>query len=606
MCGITAYIGDKKAVPILINSLKRLEYRGYDSSGIAVINNQGIVLHKQKGGIDKLISSLPKEIHGNLGIGHTRWATHGSPSNSNAHPHISGDIALVHNGIIENYQLLKKDLIKEGYDFISETDSEVLAHLIHHNYDGNLEKAVCESLLSVNGSYAIVVICGREPKHIISARKNSPLVVGVGSGENFTASDVHAIVQNTNRVIYLEDKEIAVLSEADVEVKTLMGNPICKKIFTVEWDSEASERAGYEHFMLKEIHEQPNVIRKTLAGRLSEMEGSVQLNEVGLTHNEIKSLNKIRIIACGTSYHAGLFGKYLFEKLSKIPVEVNMASEFRYSDAILGRDELVLAITQSGETADTLVAVKEAKRQGSPTFAITNVLGSSIARDVDGVLYTRAGPEIGVAATKTFVSQIIAIYLLAIYFGRTRKSIDTETSKQLISSLKQLPGQVQRVLGTEKIIQECSAAFSYSPQFFFIGRSFDYPVALEGALKIKEIAYVSAEGHPAGELKHGPLALLEDGVPVIAIATNGRIYEKMLSNIKEVEARGASVIAIASEEDVEIGKYVDVVLGIPKTNEIFSPVLSAVVTQLFAYYCARARGCEIDKPRNLAKSVTVE
>ncbi len=606
MCGITAYIGNKKAVPILLDSLKRLEYRGYDSSGIAVINDQGITMHKIRGGIDNLISSFPKDVHGNLGIGHTRWATHGNPSDINAHPHISGNIALVHNGIIENYQVLKGILVKEGYDFVSETDTEVLAHLINHNYEGDIEAAVCDSLLQIDGSYAVVVICADEPARIISARKNSPLVIGIGSGENFTASDAHAIIQNTNRIIYLEDEEIAVIGKDYVDIKTLSGKPIHRKIHTVEQDIDESVRAGYEHYMLKEIHEQSNVIRRTLAGRLSELEGSVQLNEIGLTHREIKSLNKIRIVACGTSYHAGLLGKSLFENISKIPVEVDIASEFRYSDAILEKGTLILAITQSGETADTLVAVKEAKLKGCATFAITNIVSSSIARDVDGVLYTRAGQEIGVAATKTFTSQIIAIYLLALYFGRIRNTIDSETSKRLISSIKRLPNQVQRVLESSEVIQDQSRKFFKSSKFFFIGRRFDYPIALEGALKLKEIAYVSAEGYPAGELKHGPIALLESGVTVIAIATKGRTYEKMLSNIKEVEARGASVIAIASEGDVEIEKYVDVVLKVPETNELVSPILSAIVTQLFAYYCAKAHGCEIDKPRNLAKSVTVE
>ena len=404
----------------------------------------------------------------------------------------------------------------------------------------------------------------------------------------------------------MEDEEIAVLGKDYINLKTLRGEPVIRAVHTIDWDVEASERAGYEHFMLKEIHEQSNVIRRTLAGKISKLEGSIQLNEVGLSFDEINSVKKIRIIACGTSYHAGLLGKYLFENLSEIPVEVDIASEFRYSDAILDEDTLIIAITQSGETADTLEAVKAAKLKGCSTFAITNVVGSSIARSVDGVLYTRAGPEIGVAATKTFVSQIIAIYLLAMYFGKVRKKIDPETSKMLVSAIKQLPSQVQRVLESEEIIKKHSTAFSKSSKFFFIGRSFDYPIALEGALKLKEIAYVSAEGYAAGELKHGPLALLESGVPVIAISTKGRTYDKMISNIKEVKARGASVIAIASEEDLEIEKYVDLVFRVPEANELFSPILSAVATQLFAYYCAKARGCEIDKPRNLAKSVTVE
>ncbi|MDY6964768.1 MAG: glutamine--fructose-6-phosphate transaminase (isomerizing) [Halobacteriota archaeon] len=606
MCGITAYIGEKEATPILLDSLKRLEYRGYDSAGIAVINGKEIFVHKMEGEIDRLCESIPRGVSGNVGIAHTRWATHGAPSKINAHPHISGDIALVHNGIIENYQHLMKHLIKEGYDIVSETDTEVLAHLINHNYDGNIEAAVHNSLLEVDGSYAIAVICGKEPDRLITARKDSPLVIGVGRGENFIASDIPAIANHSREVIYLDDGEIASIGRDYIDIKTLDGSSVNKKVHTVDWDVDAAEKAGYEHFMLKEIHEQPDVIRNTIAGRLSELEGTVQLQEVGLSIEEIEKLAKIRIIACGTSYHAGMLGKYLFENLSRIPVEVDIASEFRYSDAILDKNTLVLAITQSGETADTLAALKDAKSQGYKTFAITNVVGSSVCRSSDGVLYTRAGPEIGVAATKTFTAQLIAIYLLSMYFGKIRKTIDSETLKLLISLIKQLPKQVQMVIENSQTIQLYSKIFSEASKFFFIGRSYDYPIALEGALKLKEISYIHAEGYPAGELKHGPLALLETGVPMIAIATKGHTYEKMLSNIKEVKARDAYVLAIASEEDIEIEKYVDDVLRVPETNEILSPVLSVVVAQIFAYYCAKERGCEVDKPRNLAKSVTVE
>ncbi|MDY6931619.1 MAG: glutamine--fructose-6-phosphate transaminase (isomerizing) [Halobacteriota archaeon] len=606
MCGITAYIGEKDAAPIILDSLRKLEYRGYDSAGLAVINGKDIFLQKSEGEIDRLCESLPGSISGKIGIGHTRWATHGQPSTVNAHPHISGDIAVVHNGIIENYEFLKMQLIDDGYEFVSDTDTEVLAHLIHKNYKGDIETAVRDSLMDVEGSYAIAVICRSEPERLITARKDSPLVIGLGEGENFIASDIPAIVNYTRDVIYMDDGEIASIGKEYIKIKRFNGDIVSKKVHSIDWDVNAAEKAGYEHFMLKEIHEQPDVIRNTIAGRLSELEGSVQLQELGLSIDEILALSKIRIIACGTSYHAGLLGKYLFENLSRIPTEVDTASEFRYSDAILDTDTLVLAITQSGETADTLAALNDAKSRGYKTFAITNVVGSSISRSADGVLYTRAGPEIGVAATKTFIAQLIAVYLLSIYFGKIRKKIDLEAMKLLISHIKQLPKQVQAVIENSDSIKFYSKIFSESTKFFFIGRSYDYPIALEGALKLKEISYLSAEGYPAGELKHGPLALLEHGVPVIAISTKGRTYEKMLSNIKEVKARDAYVLAIASEADIEIEKYVDAVLRVPETIELLSPVLSAVVTQLFAYYCAKERGCGIDKPRNLAKSVTVE
>jgi len=606
MCGITAYIGAKDATPIILDSLRKLEYRGYDSAGIAVINGKEIFVQKSEGGLDRLCESLPKSIPGTIGIGHTRWATHGPPSKLNAHPHISGDIAVVHNGIIENFESLKGQLIEDGYEFISETDTEVLAHLINQNYKGDIEAAVRDSLEYVDGSYAIAVICKSEPGRLIIARKDSPLVIGVGEGENFIASDIPAIVNYSRDVIYMDDGEIASVGRDGIKIKTFDGEVVDKGVHTIDWDVNAAEKAGYEHFMLKEIHEQPDVIRNTIAGRLSELEGSVQLQEVGLSNDEISRLSKIRIIACGTSYHAGLLSKYLFENLSRIPTEVDTASEFRYSNAILDRDTLVLAITQSGETADTLAALKAAKSRGYKTFAITNVVGSSISRSADDVLYTRAGSEIGVAATKTFTAQLIAVYLLSIYFGKIRKTIDFEVIKLLISRIKQLPKQVQMVIENSQTIQLYSKIFSEASKFFFIGRSYDYPIALEGALKLKEISYLSAEGYPAGELKHGPLALLEHGMPVIAIATKGRTYDKMLSNIKEVKARDAYVLAIASDEDIEIEKYVDEVMRVPETIELLSPVLSAVVTQLFAYYCAKERGCEIDKPRNLAKSVTVE
>lgn len=600
MCGIVGYNGRRHAAPILIDSLKRLEYRGYDSAGIAVFNGKDVEVHKDKGRMIDLEKSLPP-ISGTVGIGHTRWATHGRPDKVNAHPHTSGGIAVVHNGIIENYQQLRDMLTKSGYIFLSETDTEVLAHLINNYYKNNLIDAVITALKDVRGSYAIAVICGPE---LVAARNDSPLVIGIGDGENFIASDIPAILNYTRKVIFLDDLEVASVAQDSVSYFDASKRPIEKTINLIDWDIEAAEKSGYEHFMLKEIHEQPRALHETLAGRISELEGTITLDGMNLTENEIRDISRINIIACGTSFNAGLLGKYLFEQSTHIHVDVEIASEFRYAHSSPGA--LVIVISQSGETADTLAALREAKSSGCKTLAISNVMGSTVTREVDGVVYTRSGPEIGVAATKTFISQLCVLYLLSLHFGKIQGKVNSDRMKRMLVSLKQIPAQMTRILNNKEIIKKYAQILVSSNDFFFIGRTFNYPIALEGALKLKEISYIHAEGYPAGELKHGPLALITKDIPVIAMATRGLTYDKMVNNIREVKARDAYVLAIADEKDSEIAKYVDAVISVPTTDEILSPMLSAVVVQLISYYIAKARNCPIDQPRNLAKSVTVE
>jgi len=616
MCGIVGYLGNasgvdvrdgefftgvtSEAMPVLFDLLKKLEYRGYDSAGIAILNdeNDEIRTSKTKGSVSDLISITP-ELGGRIGIGHTRWATHGKPSTRNAHPHSDGTgrIALVHNGIIENYTEIKDKLIDSGHEFRSETDTEVLPHLIEEYYDCDLESAVRNALSMVRGSYALAAISVDDPGKIVVARKDSPLVIGLGAGGFFVASDASGILKYTRDVIFMNDGEIGVITDSGVDITTLDGVSVEKKIETIEWDPEAAEKSGYEHFMLKEIFEQPDTIRDTFSGRIS-ADGI----DLGVA---LPNVRRIVIIACGTSYHAGLFGRYVIERLARIPVDVEIASEFRYTDPIIDCGDLVIAITQSGETADTLAAIREAGSKGGQKLGIVNVLGSSITRECQCLL-TRAGPEIGVAATKSFTSQLACLLLLSVQLGKARKTLSTADVNDFVYELKQMSGNIQRVLNSAPGIRECASMFADADQFLFMGRGANYPAALEGALKLKEISYIPAEGFPAGELKHGPLALIYDGVPVVAIATKDPVYEKTLGNIKEVKARGATVIGIANESDTEIAKYVDCVLRIPDTNPWIAPVLSSVVLQLFAYYVAHHRGCEIDKPRNLAKSVTVE
>ncbi len=609
MCGIVGYIGTENAVDIIISSLKKLEYRGYDSAGVTILNGN-LETYKTVGKISELEKIIPAGFTGHIGIGHTRWATHGKPETRNAHPHLSSNIAVVHNGIIENYMHLKEKLMQQGYEFSSDTDTEVIAHLLHKTMKNektySLLDAVRHIMTEIEGSYAIAVLCTDEPDHIVLARKDSPLVIGLGNNGYFAASDVTAFLRYTKNAVYVNDKELVLISPTGVEFYNNDGQRIEKKVDIIEWNEEAAEKAGYEHFMLKEIHEQPISIQDTYAGKISELEGRVILEELKMDEDQLRNLQRVTIIACGTSWNAGCVGKYLFENLAGIHTDVETASEFRYGDPILCGQVLTLAITQSGETADTLAAIRSSRSYGCKAVAITNVVGSTITRETDSVLFTHAGPEIGVAATKTFTAQLIMLYLMAIHIGTVRGRLTPETSRDILVGIKQLPGQVQKILNNKDAIKKCAEHYAKVQDYFFIGRHLNYPVSLEGALKLKEISYIHAEGYAAGELKHGPLALISSATPVVAIATKGHTYDKVLSNIKEVKARSAEVIAVANQSDTEITKYVDMVLRIPDCHELLSPVLSSVVLQLLAYYTALARDCSIDKPRNLAKSVTVE
>ena len=617
MCGIVGYAGENSALSIILESLKTLEYRGYDSAGISVLGS-GIETYKSVGRIANLEAIIPNEISGNIGIGHTRWASHGRPNTVNSHPHNSGSpckISVVHNGIIENYMALKDQLIAEGYEFKSETDTEVIAHLLHkHIYgkpDGNVAKCdlltgLRKTLKELEGSYALGVLCADEQGKLALARKNSPLVIGLGKGENFAASDVTAFLNYTRDVIFVNNFDTAILTPTSVEIFDREGKVREKKIERIEWDFEAAEIAGYEHFMLKEIHEQVSAIHNTLAGKVSELEGTISLDELNMSDEEIRKLSRVQILACGTSWHAGMLGKYLFEQLAGIHCDIDICSEYRYRSPVMNNGTFAIAITQSGETADTLAAVREIMSYNCPTLAITNVVGSTITREANSVLYTRAGPEIGVAATKTFSSQLTLLYLLAVKFALARGKLSPNHVKEFITDLRKVPGQIQQILDQKETVKEYAEIFAQAKSYFFLGRNLNFPIALEGALKLKEISYLHAEGFAAGELKHGPIALLEKDTPVVIIATKGQTYERVLSNIKEVKARDATVIAIANSDDTEIGKYADFILTIPESSELLSPLLSVVVLQLLAYYTALARGCSIDKPRNLAKSVTVE
>jgi glucosamine--fructose-6-phosphate aminotransferase (isomerizing) len=601
MCGIVAYVGDQQAGPILFDTLKRLEYRGYDSAGVAIKQDCEIEVLKSAGRITDLekvyqLRGSPGEC---MGIGHTRWATHGRPSDRNAHPHTSGEIAIVHNGIIENYLDLRDLLTEMGYEFTSETDSEVLAHLIHLYYKGDLLQAVVKALEHVEGSYAVAVLAASSP-YLVCARKDSPLVLGKGASAVYVASDVPALLPYTKDVIRMKDGEIARVYADRVEMMDREGNARQVEIERITWDSDAAEKGGYPHFMLKEIHEQPRAIRETIAGRISEIDGDVRL-KLGLSDEEILGLERITIIACGTSYHAGMLAKNLFARAAGLPVDVEVASEFL--NLQMKPSTLLLGITQSGETADTLLALKKAKTFGGRSIAITNVVGSTVTELVDGTIYTRCGPEIGVAATKTFTSQLVAVMLLAIRLGRARGHLTPDQARKMLVELTKLPGLVQRVLEKRDEIKKIAELYANAKCYFFIGRDYLYPISLEGALKMKEIAYIPSEGYAGGELKHGPLALITEMTPVVALATCGK---KIQSNIKEVRARGAEVIALATEGDQDIGKVASMVIELPSTRPIFSAVLCTVVVQLLSYYTANKLGLPIDKPRNLAKCVTVE
>ncbi|SET20693.1 glutamine--fructose-6-phosphate transaminase (isomerizing) [Anaerobranca gottschalkii] len=604
MCGIVGYIGDKQAAPILFEGLSKLEYRGYDSAGIAVVEKGLLAVEKKEGRLQGLEDIAKDKFTATVGIGHTRWATHGKPSDVNSHPHLDSDeeIAVVHNGIIENYLALKEMLIDKGHKFRSETDTEVVPHLIKEFYKGDLLAAVKEAVKHLEGAYALVVLHKDEPYRLICVRKDSPLVIGLGEGENFIASDIPAIIQYTKKTLILDDNEIAVVTKEKVEVMDKVGNPVDKKVLVVDWDPVAAEKDGYPHFMLKEIHEQPTALRNTLKDRI---EGDrVNLDYLNLSPEYLKGLRNISIVACGTAYHAGLIGKELIEGLLRIPVEVSVASEFRYRNPLVDEKTLVIVVSQSGETADTLAALRESKRRGAKVLAITNVKGSSVAREADFMFHTVAGPEIAVASTKAYTTQLLGFYLITLYFGQL---LGKEMPKELYSGLKELPVLAEKVINeTEKRIESLIKPFEGWGDCFFIGRSLDWHVAEEGALKLKEISYIHAEAYAAGELKHGTLALIEKDIPVIALATQLEVYEKTISNIKEVKAREGYVIALVQEGDTETAKSVDQVLEIPKVPSLLTPILTVLPLQLISYYVAVARGCDVDKPRNLAKSVTVE
>lgn len=609
MCGIVGYLGEKPVVPLLLDGLKRLEYRGYDSAGVAVLQKDGLKRYRTNSKIARLEKILNGEkIESCLGIGHTRWATHGEPSVANAHPHLdcTGKIAVVHNGIIENYKLLRSHLEEEGHKFTSTTDTEVLAHLIEKYYVGDLAEAVRKSLAIVEGTYGLAVICQGNPEKIVVARCGSPLVIGVGKGEYFVASDIAVLLPYTRDVVYLEDYELAVLEKTGFTTTTIENIFVTKEIKKIDWDIMAAEKGGFPHFMLKEIHEQPEAIRNTLRGRLLVQKSDLHLGGPNLTEREIQNIKRIVIVACGTSWHAGLVGEYFLEELTRLPVEVEYASEFRYRNPVVNKGELVIAISQSGETADTLAAIREAKKKHTRVLGIVNVVGSSIAREVGRGIYIHAGPEIGVASTKAFTAQLAALYMFALLISKVRRGFLQDRDRELIKELGEIPDKIQRVLAESSRIQAIAQKYFIADHSLYLGRGYNYPVALEGALKLKEISYVHAEGYPAAEMKHGPIALIDKCMPTVVIAPQDSVYEKIISNIEEVKTRGGIVIAIATEGDSEISKIAEDTIYIPSVSEPLVPFLSVIPLQLLAYYIAVKRGCDVDQPRNLAKSVTVE
>lgn len=607
MCGIVGYIGRKEAAPVLISGLKKLEYRGYDSAGIAVIENKKTQVIKTKGRMADLEKKFEGKIpKGMVGIGHTRWATHGAPSDVNSHPHVSnsGKIAVVHNGIIENYLDLKKMLTEKGYKFVSETDTEVIAHLAEMYDEGNLTDTLIKVVKDLRGSFAIGMIHQDYPNELVAVRKDSPLIVGVGNNENFIASDIPAILEYTKNVYLLNDLEIVHLTDEKAEILDMNKKKIEKNIFEVKWDVEAAAKDGYEHFMLKEIHEQPKAVQNTVAPRLAN--NDIVFDKFSIDENSLKDISRIFIVACGTAYHAGMVGKYLIENFSRIPVEVDIASEFRYRNPIVDKNTLVIIVSQSGETADTLAALRESKKRGAKILAIVNVVGSSIAREADDVIYTWAGPEIAVASTKAYTTQLAVMYLLAIKLGLLTKNLPMSRARNLIKELKEIPAKIDSLIGSLKEIETMARRHHCEKDIFYLGRGLDYMVALEGSLKLKEISYIHSEAYAAGELKHGTIALIEHGTVVFALATQDELFEKMLSNIKEVKARGATVIAIAKDGNSKIQEVADEVFYIPNIADELTSILTVIPLQMFAYYCAVDKGCDVDKPRNLAKSVTVE
>ena len=608
MCGIVGYIGNKKASNFLIEGLSKLEYRGYDSAGIAVINNGSVEIRKHKGRLSNLVEELENNsADGTIGIGHTRWATHGEPSDINSHPHQTskGDITVVHNGIIENYNELTKWLKSEGYEFKSATDTEVIPNLIHYYYKGDLFEAVVKATENLEGSYALGVVCGQEPDKIVAVRKDSPLIVGIGNGESFIASDIPAVLNYTRDIYLLEDNEFVVLTNEGAKIFKANGERINKEIYKVTWNEDAAEKGGYDSFMLKEIHEQPKAIKDTMSGRVS-LNEKINLGDFKLTAEELEEIDRIYIIASGTAYNAGLIGKVAIEDLARIPVEVAIASEFRYRNPIVTKKTLIVTLSQSGETADTLAVLRDAKKIGAKTLAITNVVGSSISREADNVIYTMAGPEIAVASTKAYTTQTVVMNLLGMYLADLKGMLKSEDEIEIKKALLELPNKIEEVLEKKPQIAEIAKIIAQEKDLFYLGRDVDYALAIEGALKIKEIAYIHSEAYAGGELKHGTIALIEPGTKIIALLTQTNLKDKMISNIREVKSRGAEIIGIAYEGQELDSSIFDEIIRIPQISTRIAPVLGAVVLQLLAYYVAKERGCDIDKPRNLAKSVTVE
>lgn len=613
MCGIVGYVGTMQAAPILLDGLASLEYRGYDSAGIAIMNedysgNERIEMVKTKGRLKNLreMTDNGKALHGICGIGHTRWATHGEPSVGNSHPHMNKDrsIAIVHNGIIENYQPLKERLLKKGYEFCSETDTEVVVQLLDYYYNGNPLDTIIKVMVRLQGSYALGILFRDHPGEIYAVRKSSPLIVGTSDEGNFIASDVPAILKHTRNVVFIEDQEIAKLTGEGTEFYNLDREEIQKESVLIQWDAESAEKGGYEHFMLKEIYEQPKAVRDTISPRIQE--GKIVIEELNMTEEEIRNISRIYIVACGSAYHVGMTGKYVIEGMTRIPVEVDLASEFRYREPILDKNAMVIVISQSGETADSLAALREAKARGVRVLGIVNVVGSSIAREVDNVMYTWAGPEISVATTKAYSTQLAAIYLIGMHFGEIRGTISKEEMEEMLEELQLLPDKIEQVLKDRERIQWFANKFSASRDIFFIGRGLDYAASLEGSLKLKEISYIHSEAYAAGELKHGTISLIEKGILVAAVATQNNLYEKMLSNIQEVKSRGAYIMGLTNYGNYSMEDSADFTVYVPKTNRYFTTSLSVIPLQLLAYYVSLAKGLDVDKPRNLAKSVTVE
>lgn len=608
MCGIMGYVGQQQAAPILLDGLTKLEYRGYDSAGIAVYHEDDIQVVKTCGRLENLkkMTDGGKAVPGCMGIGHTRWATHGRPSDTNSHPHISGSgkFAVVHNGIIENYRKLREKLIAKGYRFISETDTEVIAHLVDYYYNGDILETVFKLMNRMEGSYALGIICKEFPDQFVAVRKDSPLVIGLGEGENFIASDIPALLPYTRRIYHIEEQEIAVLTADRVTVYNSDYEEVPKEVFTVNWDVDAAEKGGYEHFMFKEMMEQPKAISDTISPRIRD--GQVVLDNISLTKRDLEELSRIYIVACGSAYHVGMVGKYLLEQMTRIPVETDLASEFRYREPVADEHCLVIVISQSGETADSLAALREAKRLGCRTLSIVNVVGSSIANESDDVIYTWAGPEIAVATTKAYSTQLTVMYLISIYMAQVLGTAPQEQLDQLLDGMRKLPEQVQEILDHEEKVQYFASHHYHAKEVFFLGRNVDYAVGLEGSLKLKEISYIHSEAYAAGEIKHGTISLIEEGSLVVALVTQPRLEEKMMSNIREVKARGAYVMAVTAQSNTQVEKEVDYVLRIPDVLPMLAPSLAVVPLQLFGYYVASMKGCDIDKPRNLAKSVTVE